>query len=108
MLGRMPSTYPSLQGCTYLTTFMVQVPSIYPSLQGCTHLTIFMVQVPSSPADGEASSSKRAKGSSGAVVGRWQDTPTRSSSAKELRSAALAQVSFPSKSPPNLLLGCIA
>ena len=56
-----------------------------------------MVQVPSSPADGEASS-KRAKGSSGAVVGRWQDTPTRSSSAKELRSAALAQVYFPSKS----------
>ena len=49
------------------------------------------MQVPSPPDDGEGSGNKRAKGSSGAVVGRWQETPSRSSSAKELRSAAPAQ-----------------
>ena len=48
-------------------------------------------QVPSPPDDGEAGSSKRAKGSGGAIVGRWQETPSRSGSAKELRSAGAAQ-----------------
>lgn len=51
-----------------------------------------MPQVPSPPDDGEAGSSKRAKGSGGAIVGRWQETPSRSSSAKELRSAGIAQL----------------
>lgn len=46
--------------------------------------------MPSPSDDGEAGGNKRAKGSSGAVVGRWQETPVRSSSAKELRAAATA------------------
>ena len=44
--------------------------------------------MPSPSDDGEVGGNKRAKGSSGAVVGRWQETPVRSSSAKELRNAA--------------------
>lgn len=52
---------------------------------------IAISQVPSPPDDGEAGSSKRAKGSGGAIVGRWQETPSRSGSAKELRSAGAAQ-----------------
>ena len=49
---------------------------------------LFSAQVPSPSDDGEGGGNKRAKGSSGAVVGRWQETPVRSSSAKELRNAA--------------------
>ena len=52
---------------------------------------IVISQVPSPPDDGEAGSSKRTKGSSGAIVGRWQETPSRSGSAKELRSAGATQ-----------------
>ncbi len=44
--------------------------------------------MPSPSDDNEGGGNKRAKGSSGAVVGRWQETPVRSSSAKELRNAA--------------------
>ena len=40
---------------------------------------------------GGLAGSKRAKGSGGAVVGRWQETPSRSGSAKELRSAGAVQ-----------------
>ena len=50
-----------------------------------------MSQVPSPPDDGEAGSAKRAKGSGGAIVGRWQETPSRSGSAKELRTAGAMQ-----------------
>ena len=56
-----------------------------------TSCAIWKSQVPSPPDDGEAGSSKRAKGSGGAIVGRWQETPSRSGSAKELRSAGAAQ-----------------
>lgn len=40
---------------------------------------------PSEDDEEQGSASKRAKGSGGAVVGRWQEQPTRSSSQKELR-----------------------
>lgn len=49
------------------------------------------MQVPAPPEDDEeGSASKRAKGSGGAVVGRWQEQPSRSASHKELRAAAAA------------------
>ena len=52
---------------------------------------LLLLQVPA-PVDDEeeGSASKRAKGSGGAVVGRWQEQVSRSASHKELRAAAAA------------------
>ncbi|BDA41097.1 probable inactive ubiquitin carboxyl-terminal hydrolase 54 at C-terminar half [Coccomyxa sp. Obi] len=58
------------------------------------------MQVPAPPDDGEetGSASKRAKGSGGAVVGRWQEQVSRSASHKELRAAAAAGTAAGTKS----------
>ncbi len=51
---------------------------------------LLQVPAPNDDEEEEGSASKRAKGSGGAVVGRWQEQPSRSASHKELRAAAAA------------------